>query len=220
MIRSYIYIFSAIVIVFTLGACSSIPSEAPELSVELGKRISAIENSNITLLHRFFDKKRNEVDEFIENEWVPTFANNFFSNPKISSTWDQIVRSDDKSERLLFIIKAGPKLQKMINTKRLELIQPLDDLERQIEKGIRDEYSQARAINNSITSFLLSASAVAENRNRYLEMIGVTDNKVGDLIDKTDDAVTDLLKGAVEGQGKVDKAKIYLDKIRLIRDSI
>ena len=108
----------------------------------------------------------------------------------------------------------------MINQKRLELIQPLDDLERRIEKEIRAEYSQARALNNSITSFLLSASEVAENRNRYLEMAGVTDDKVGNLIDKTDDAVSDLLKGAKDAQGKIDSAVKYLKELRHIRDSI
>ena len=200
--------------------CASIPAEAPELSAELGNRISAIEDSNITLLHRFFDQKRKEVDKFIENEWVPTFAEEFFSNPKISEVWNTIVREDDKSQRLKFIVKTGPKLQEKINKKRLELIQPLDDLERRIEKEIRDEYAQARAMNNSITSFLLSASKVTENRNRYLEMAGVTDEKIGKIIDKTDDAVSDLLKRTEDAQEKIDAAKDYLEKLRSIRDSI
>jgi hypothetical protein len=207
-------------LILLVSGCVSIPSEAPELSAELGNRISAIEDSNITLLHRFFDQKRKDVDRFIENEWVPTFANTFFSKPKISEAWETIVKEDDKNQRLMFIVKTGPKLQEMINKKRLELIQPLDDLERRIEKNIREEYSQARAINNSITSFLLSASKVAENRNRYLEMAEVTDDKVGNIIDKTDDAVSDLLKGAKDAQGKIDSAEKYLKKLRNIRDSI
>lgn len=206
--------------ILLVSGCASIPPEAPELSVELGNRMSAIEDSNITLLHRFFDQKRKDVDRFIENEWVPTFATRFFSKPQISKAWKTIVKEDDKNQRLMFIVKTGTKLQEMINKKRLELIQPLDDLERRIEKNIREEYSQARAMNNSITSFLLSASKVAENRNRYLEMAGVTDEKVGNLIDKTDDAVSDLLKGAKDAQGKVDSAEKYLSKLRDIRNSI
>jgi len=206
--------------ILLVSGCASIPPEAPELSAELGNRISAIEDSNITLLQRFFDQKRKDVDRFIENEWVPTFANTFFSKPQISKAWETIVEEDDKNQRLMFIVKTGPKLQEMINQKRLELIQPLDNLERRIEKNIREEYSQVRAMNNSITSFLLSASKVAENRNRYLEMAGVTDEKVGNLVDKTDDAVSDLLKGAKDAQGKIDSAEKYLKKLRNIRDSI
>jgi hypothetical protein len=213
----FVYLWIGLI---ALTACAHIPSEAPELSAELGNRISAIEDSNITLLHRFFDQKRKEVDRFIENEWVPTFAEEFFSNHKISKAWNTIVTEDDKNQRLKFIIKTGTKLQEKINKKRLELIQPLDDLERRIEKKIRDEYAQARAINNSITSFLISASKVAENRNRYLEMVGVTDEKIGEIIDKTDDAVLDLLKKTKDVQEKIDAAKDYLGKLRSIRDSI
>lgn len=203
-----------------ISGCASIPPEAPELSAELGKRISAIEDSNITLLKRFFDQKRREVDKFIENEWVPEFANQFFSNETISNAWDTIVSENDKKQRLMFLIKTGPKLQERINEKRLELIQPLDDLERRIETKIREEYTQARAMNSSITSFLLSASKVAENRNRYLEMIGVTDESLGKLIDKTDDAVTDLLGKASDVEDKVTRAEEFLGKVREIRDSI
>ena len=66
-----------------IAGCVSIPSEAPELSIELGKRISAIEESNITLIHRYFDHKREQVDNFIQEEWIPEFAKNFFSNSKV-----------------------------------------------------------------------------------------------------------------------------------------
>lgn len=209
-----------ITLLLLISGCVSIPPEAPELSTQLGNRISAIEDSNITLLNRFFDLKRKEVDRFIQEEWVPTFAETFFSKPLISNAWNTIVKEDNNEQRLKFIVKVGPKLQEMINKKRVELIQPLDDLERRIEKNIRQEYSQARAINNSITSFLVSASDVIENRDRFLQMVGVSPDKLGKVIDKTDDVVTDLLKGAKDTQGKIESAEKYLNKLRDIRDSI
>jgi uncharacterized protein YceK len=48
-----IILFSLSVLI-TLNGCATIPSEAPELSMELGKRISALEEANINLLYRFF----------------------------------------------------------------------------------------------------------------------------------------------------------------------
>lgn len=207
-------------VLIAVTGCVSIPSEAPELSVELGKRIAAIEESNITLLNRFFDQKRKEVDKFIEEEWVPEFANNFFSNKTISDAWETIVSEDDKKQRLLFLVKTGPRLIKKINEKRLELIQPLDALERRIELKIREEYTQARAINNSITSFLLSASKVADNRNRYLEMVNTTDASIGKLIDETDDAVSVLIKKKDILEDKSERSQKFLGKVREIRDSI
>ncbi len=200
--------------------CAIIPAEAPELSVELGNRISAIEDANITLLNRFFDMKRSEVDRFVEEEWVPAFAEKFFSQSKISKAWNIIVSENDKNERLKFIVMVGPKLQEMINKKRLELIGPLDILERRIEKNIREEYNQVRSMNNTISSFLFSAAKVSENRNRYLEMAGVTEQQIGQLIDQTDDAVSILLKRTKDVQGKVKTGEEYLKKLRSIRDSI
>lgn len=210
----YVVLFLAIV------GCATIPPEAPELSAELGKRISAIEDANLTLLHRFFDLKRNEVDRFIAQEWVPIFAEEFFSNPKISQAWDTIVSENNKRERLEFIVSTGPRLQEKINSKRQEFIKPLDELERRIENKIRDEYTQARAINNSLTSFLLSASKVAETRKRYLEIIGLTDEKIGKFINKTDEAVSELLKKTGDASEKIDAAKEYLNKIKSIKDNL
>ena len=57
-----------------VAGCVSIPSEAPELSQTLGYRLKALENANITLLQRYFDLKRRDIDRFIADEWVPKFA--------------------------------------------------------------------------------------------------------------------------------------------------
>ncbi len=208
------------VIMLILPGCVSIPPEAPELSVELGKRISTIENANITLLKRFFDQKRDEVDKFIENEWTPEFANQFFTDRKIANAWDIIVRENDKQQRLLFLTKTGPRLQKKINEKRLELIRPLDELERRIEAKIRQEYAQARALNNSITSFLLSAAKVTESRNRYLDRVGAADSNLAKWVDETDEAVSELIGRANEVDDRATRAGRYLRILREIRESI
>lgn len=204
----------------TITGCLSIPSEAPELSAELGKRISAIESSNIILLQRFFDQKRSEVDRFIDEEWVPLFAEKFFSRAQISKVWDTIVKSNDKKYRLDFITKLGPKLIAKINEKRASMIRPLDELEREIERQIRAEYSQVKAINNSITSFLLSAAEVANNRNRYLNELGVSETDVSAAINKTDDAVSTLLNKTETVADKVEAAEKYIEKIRKIKNSL
>ncbi len=203
-----------------LPACASIPKEAPELSVQLGNRISAIEDANLNLLHKYFDDRRSQVDKFIMEEWVPDFASEFFSDPKIESTWNEIVRSDNKRDRLEFVVRLGPKLQTKINSKRLELIKPLDDAERLLERTLREEYQQAKAINNTLTSFLVSASKVDENRNRYLNMIGITDHKVADIIETIDSGTSALADKANTIQEKEEKAKKYLDKIRIAVEKI
>lgn len=200
--------------------CTSIPPEAPTLSTELGKKISSIENANIKLLNKFFDQKRKEIDRFVVEEWTPLFAKKIFSNPKISKTWDKIVLENNKQDRLLFLIKVGPKLQKKINEKRLELIAPLDELERIIEQQIRQEYNQAKAINNSISSLLLSASEVNKNTDRYLNMVGIRNEKIDNVIDKTDDIISSLLMKSKDAPDKIDQANRFIKKLKSLRDSI
>jgi len=190
----YLMIMSGLLLLTSAG-CVSIPKAAPELSVELGKRISSIEDSHIALLRKYMDEKRSRVDEFLIKEWVPLFAKELFSETNIQRAWTGVCTSGTEEDRLKFMTLLGPKIQQNINHKRLELIRPLDDLEKTIERKLRDEYMRAKAINNSITSFLVSAAEVAENRDRLLDMLGVKDNKISDALDETDKAVSTLVKG-------------------------
>jgi len=203
-----------LLILFGLSACAAIPKESADLSIELGKRISAIEDAHMVLVDKYFDEKRSRVDEFVEKEWVPGFAKQFFANQQISNMWNQIVSSGNTADRLQFIITLGPKLQTKINAKRLELIKPLDEAERMIKQQLRDNYDQARAINNSVTSFLVSAVKVAENQNRYLEMVGVKDEKVVEVIDQIDSAVEELRGKAELVVEKGEKAELYYQKLK------
>ncbi len=216
----YLKKIAIFVLMFIFVGCVSIPPEAPKLSSELGKRINSLESANIKLLSKFFDQKRNDVDEFISDEWTPLLAKKIFSRPQVEKIWNIIVRDDNKVDRLNFIIQMGSKLQKSINKKRLALIKPIDELERKIEKQIRNEYTQARAINNSISSLLISASDVSENRDRYLEMVGITNNKIENVIDQTDDLISSLLNKSKGSPKKVDKANAFIKKMKSLRDSI
>lgn len=202
-----------VLILLGLSACAVIPKESADLSIELGKRISVLETAHMALVDKYFDEKRNSVDEFVEKEWVPEFAAQFFANEQIANLWNQIVSSGKTADRLEFIVTLGPKLQAKINAKRLELIKPLDDAERMIEQQLRDNYDQARSINNSVTSFLISSVKVAENQKRYMEMLGLKEEKVTEVLDQVDSAVDSLLGRAEQVVDKGKKAELYYKKL-------
>ena len=172
------------------------------------------------LLNRYFDYKRSELDKFIDDVWIPSFAKEVFSDPNVSRVWDEIVTRNNKSDRLEFIIRSGPKLQAKINQKRKELIAPLDKLEREAEDQIREHFNEARSINNSLTSLLSSAADVDANRNRYLEMTGFSSSNIQLLMDQTDSAISDMIDGVVKGQEKVDEVKKYKDKLDKIKSDL
>ena len=51
-------------------------------------------------------------------------------------------------------------------------------------------------------------------------MVGVTDQKLGKIIDETDDAISDLLETTGDIQERVNAAEKYLDKLPAIREKI
>jgi hypothetical protein len=200
--------------------CASIPPEAPELSAQLGARLSSLEAAHVRLLEEFFMEKRRRVDEFVQVAWVPLFAQEFFGDPQIDAVWRQVVQSQDPKDRLRFITLVGPKLQAMINRKRVELIQPLDELEATIRNRLRSEYDQARAINSTLTAFLHSASKIEENRKRYLDLVGITDSEVDRVVNETGQAVSQLVDAARGIEDRSKDAEKYRDKIRSIIDRL
>jgi hypothetical protein len=60
---------------FGLSACATIPKESADLSIELGKRLSAIEDAHMVLIDKYFNEKRSRVDERrdIEFHYFKTF---------------------------------------------------------------------------------------------------------------------------------------------------
>ncbi len=203
-----------------LGGCASIPPEAPELSIQLGTRISSLESAHIRLLQEFFLEKRRRVDDFIQETWVPLFANEFFSDPVNVKMWNEVVQSQNPKDRLKFVTIVGPRLQSKINRKRIELIQPLDELEAAIKNKLKSEYDQTRAINNTLTAFLQSASKVEENRKRYLDMIGITDKEVDKLVNETGEAVSELVDAARSIQDRSKDADKYRGKLKEILNKL
>ncbi len=204
----------------SLEACASIPPEAPELSAQLGARVSSLEAAHVRLLEEFFLEKRRRVDEFVQEAWVPIFAQEFFRDQKIDAVWKQVVQSQDPNDRLKFITLVGPKLQEKINRKRIQLIQPLDELEVTIKNKLKLEYDQTRAINNTLTAFLQSASKLEENRKRYLDMVGITDKDVDKFVHETDRAVSQLVDASRNIEDRVKDGEQYREGIENILEEL
>ena len=204
----------------SLEACASIPPEAPELSAQLGARVSSLEAAHVRLLEEFFLEKRRRVDEFVQEAWVPIFAQEFFRDQKIDAVWKQVVQSQDPNDRLKFITLVGPKLQEKINRKRIQLIQPLDELEVTIKNKLKLEYDQTRAINNTLTAFLQSASNLEENRKRYLDMVGITDKDVDKFVHETVRAVSQLVDASRNIEDRVKDGEQYRERIKNILEEL
>lgn len=209
-----------IVIFLLFFGCASIPKESATLSEELGLQINSLEKSHIALLHSFFAQKREAVDNFIKERWIPVYAGNLFEDPGLKEELKELCNSSNTEDLFNAYTVLGTQLQSDINDKRTELIKPLDELEKNLEEKIRNEYNVARSINNSLTSYLYSASKVEENRNRYLEMLGVTQDKINTAIDNADKIVDGLVKAGDKATEIETKGAEYLKKLNDLKNSL
>lgn len=194
--------------------CATIPKEAPELSLELGRRISAIEVSHLALLGRYFDEKRASVDRYIDEVWIPTYSEEVMSEPAVAAIWTRVCREGTDRDRLEFLSRIGPRIQRRINEQRRSMIAPLDELERAIAAQLGREYDQTRAINGTLTSFLASAAEVDANRRRYLEMLGLHDEKVAGVLEEVDEVVDDLSRGLEKAAEASKKAEDFRQRMQ------
>lgn len=177
-----------------VGGCASIPKESPELSQEIGQRVAAMQEAHLNLVHKYFDLKRAEVNEIFEEEWIPAYAESFFSQEQVADYWDNLVTEDDKEERLQFLVQLGPTMLEEIRNRRAEFMEPLNQLESQIEDSLQKEYRQILSANNTLTSFLSSSSKVAQNRERYLDMFGVGQEEINDYINQADNRSEQIME--------------------------
>ena len=161
------------------------------------------------------DERRKDIDDFMQDEWVPVFAEEYFRQPQISAVWDQVFESNDPGDRLKLLTLVGPALQKRISEERQKLIDPIDELEKQLERQLRDEYWQMKSMNNSITSFLASAAEVQESRDRLMAMAGIDKSSLLKTLGDTEAAVENLISG--EGSPK-ERFAAFKTKIRSLRD--
>jgi len=214
------FLFVLVFIGLFLASCATIPREAPELSSELGNRIAAIETAHLALLHQFFDLKRENLEQFLQQVWVPHLTKNSLNDSATQSLWAQVVNSKDPSDRTQFLLKTTSRLQKQISEKRGELFGPLDAIERQVEQKLQENYSQVNSMNSSLTSLLVSSSKLTEMQNHFLKTVGITDDKITSVIDNVDNTVNAIVKKGETISNLESSAKEYVDKLNQLNQML
>lgn len=203
-----------------IAGCARIPAESVELSQQLGSQIDQLEQTHMALLNSFFADKQRQVDHFIKEEWTPEFSRNFFNNPQIATKWEQVSRSADAADRQQFLNTVGPIAQQKITEKRLELLGPLNDTERQLRGQLQQSYLTARNINGSLTRLLSSAAALTQKQQQYQQQLGIDNNKFTAGLNKIDLVVAQLLDTSEAASNQADKAQAYLENLKKLRTQL
>jgi hypothetical protein len=159
------------------------------------------------------NEKRDRIDEFIATVWIPAFANTVLNKPAIKDAWDKVARSRDKQERFEFIVGLGPRLQHRINEKRLQLIEPVDQMEQLLAAHLSRHYDQMLAANATLTAYLDSVVSVKERQHRILKFMKV-DGKLAAYMGKADEIVARIVSGKDAFEKNREKIQAIVDKVR------
>lgn len=178
-----------------LSGCVSMSEEVPQLSAEIGKRIIESKSSHLALVRQYMNEKRERIDEFIEREWIPEFAEEAFKQPAISHAWDSVVQSNSKQKRLKFIVGLGVRIQQKINRKRQELTKPVDELEALLIQGLETHYNEMITANSTLTTYLDSAVSVKERQGRAMKLLKVDGSKLTGYLASADKIVGNIVSG-------------------------
>lgn len=218
-----------------LSACAQVPKESVELSTTVGRDITTIYKSHRELAKLLFTRMRQDVNRFVDNVYAPYqirhAMENDYKNAKSS------VENDRKSSILLaingaFKPEASEKLQGQvfdamgymvsaihedIESKRQELLVPLNEQEATVLASIDRNYSQIIYANSIVTGYLASIVKVHDAQNEVLNAIGVDTNLnevVGKKLAAASEKVTSLVQKAESAQATTDSVTATLKDLK------
>jgi len=207
--------------VISLCACVSVPKESVELSKNLGMSIEETQRTHLTLLKSFFDAKRDKVNLYVNEVWLPEFSNQLYNIPAVQNEWDRICTSGSSQERREFVVNMGIKIQERVNKKRTELITPLDEAEGLLEDELLLHYHQLQVSNTILTNYLASAAKVKNTQVEILNALGVNEkeyrstlNAAYTFMGEVNNKVDILDKGKEETQNYLDTINALIQQLK------
>jgi len=195
-----------ILVAFALGGCASVPKESVELSKEVGKGIAESQRSYTGLLNTYFTSKKQQVDQWIENEYLPEYLSNIQAGLKNAGQpttlsieqlrdvlRDVIIERDQKhtdleNTRLLLLTKSNEHyaLLSQGNTGVTGLLQSM--------VNVREATSSTSQSIKTASGGKVDLEQIEKKFNDYLKEAGAASAKATSLYETT--------KSALENKGE------------------
>jgi hypothetical protein len=154
--------------------CATVPKESLELNRLIGKGIDDNHQAQINLLNKYFEVKKKNIDNFIENEYLPKYIINV-----------QATLAKNGMDTTLDYKKITDIIQRVIS-KRDSAYTEIDKTRILIQEKIDSNYQLLAQANSGLTSLLQSAISVNEAESEFTNKIKSMSSGTFDLdaIDK------------------------------------
>jgi vacuolar-type H+-ATPase subunit D/Vma8 len=132
--------------IFTgIVSCASIPASTATLSQQVIEEADAMHKLNLALIQQLFDERKNKVDDFINNQYIPAFTKNFQA---------KIPPGVDISTELPNILKS---VMPVISRKRDSLHNLLDTQRTQMIASLNTSYTSYQQASSTLQNLISSA---------------------------------------------------------------
>ncbi len=176
--------------VLAVAGCASVPEESVELSRLIGSDLVALKSSHQALVSAYHDGLRAQANAFIDSEWKPKYLRKFIRQGKL-------VEAAQEGDPNVVLERVGYWAElavRRIESRRRELLDPIDDSEAKLLQAVDQAFSRMIAANAVVTAHLESVRDVATMQDRLLEAFGVADTR-----DEINNALIEISDKAAAG---------------------
>ncbi|MEM6685331.1 MAG: hypothetical protein AAF617_05990 [Bacteroidota bacterium] len=157
--KFFIRSIAALLIVISVSACASIPASTVNLSQELIAEANSMHELNIALVNKLFDERKGKVNDFINNQYIPSYVKNFQS---------KIPAGVDVSGELANILKS---VMPVINRKRDSLQGLLDVQRNEMITSLNANFASYQQASSTLQNLISSAVKLKQSEANTLEQI-------------------------------------------------
>lgn len=179
--RSIAAFFLATVV--TLAGCASTPKETLDLAEIVDQQIAEMQKSHEKFVRLYYNKLRNEAENFLVTRWTPQFLANVIEG---TDTESQRFRADlDQAYRL-----ANVDWNAAVSVK---------ENDPQVQQAIRNAIKEMTQRNNASLGMVLlkfSRAVQAEIENRRKQLRAPIDEQETYVLDELREGYTNLLRGS------------------------
>lgn len=219
---------------FMISSCVSIPKETVTLSKVIGSDLVILQKSHVNMTQLYYQRIKSNINEFIDNTYKPYIINFVLKDqlqkyqqgqPSLLTSITNAAKKNDKEAADAALDDMSQFLEAanaQIESKRNQLLGPIQKQENEILKTINESYSNTIYANSTITGYLESIRKVKDTQNEALSLVtGVknTDSIVRSNILKLSDIVNSAIEKGKKIQDGSDKAEQQInDLIKKIKE--
>ncbi len=170
--------------------CASVPKESILLSQAIGDDLRAVHTSYSSLIRTHFASLRERSNTFLDTRWTPTYLSEFIQKGELVA----LATDPDPVDVLEGVGDWAEIAISEIESKRRELLDPIDQDERELLASVDDAFGRLVQANATVTAHLRSIRRVKDSEDQALQTLRLRELR---------DSVTVHLAGASARTAKI-----------------